>query len=110
MSLVEGLADYLVGVQAGFDTEALRPPATVSAELARLKAQPHAVRALTQWCLSGAVPRLRHRMTVGALRAASGGDAVALQGVSKFVMRVKCAMLAWVALEADLRQIEAERG
>lgn len=34
------------------------------------------------------------------------GDAVALQGVSKFVMRVKCAMLAWVALEADLRQIE----
>ncbi len=35
------------------------------------------------------------------------GDAVALQGVSKFVMRVKCAMLAWVALEADLGQIEA---
>lgn len=33
------------------------------------------------------------------------GDAVALQGVSKFVMRVKCAMLAWVALEADLTQI-----
>ncbi|MGO3146651.1 MAG: Fe-S cluster assembly sulfur transfer protein SufU [Leucobacter sp.] len=37
------------------------------------------------------------------------GDAVALQGVSKFVMRVKCAMLAWVALEADLRQVEAAR-
>lgn len=35
------------------------------------------------------------------------GDAVALQGVSKFVMRVKCAMLAWVALEADIKQIEA---
>ena len=35
------------------------------------------------------------------------GDAVALQGVSKFVMRVKCAMLAWVALEADLHQVEA---
>ena len=35
------------------------------------------------------------------------GDAVAFQGVSKFVMRVKCAMLGWVALEADLRQIEA---
>lgn len=34
------------------------------------------------------------------------GDAVALQGVSKFVMRVKCAMLAWVALEADFAQIE----
>jgi nitrogen fixation NifU-like protein len=35
------------------------------------------------------------------------GDAVALQGVSKFVMRIKCAMLAWVALEADLTQIDA---
>lgn len=38
------------------------------------------------------------------------GDAVALQGVSKFVMRVKCAMLGWVALEADLTQVEAQRG
>jgi len=28
------------------------------------------------------------------------GDAVAFQGVSKFVMRVKCGMLAWVAAEA----------
>lgn len=34
-------------------------------------------------------------------------DAVAFQGVSKFVMRIKCAMLAWVALEADLKQIQA---
>lgn len=37
------------------------------------------------------------------------GDAVAFQGVAKFVMRVKCAMLGWVALEADLRQVEAGR-
>nr|WP_237465701.1 SUF system NifU family Fe-S cluster assembly protein [Leucobacter luti] len=37
------------------------------------------------------------------------GDAVALQGVSKFVMRVKCAMLGWVALEADLAQVDAQR-
>ncbi|UTX54050.1 Fe-S cluster assembly sulfur transfer protein SufU [Leucobacter aridicollis] len=37
------------------------------------------------------------------------GDAVALQGVSKFVMRVKCAMLAWVALEADLVQVDAKK-
>lgn len=37
------------------------------------------------------------------------GDAVALQGVSKFVMRVKCAMLAWVALEADLAQVDAKK-
>jgi nitrogen fixation NifU-like protein len=35
------------------------------------------------------------------------GDAVALQGVSKFVMRVKCAMLGWVALEADLKQVRS---
>ncbi|UOQ56172.1 SUF system NifU family Fe-S cluster assembly protein [Leucobacter allii] len=37
------------------------------------------------------------------------GDAIALQGVSKFVMRVKCAMLGWVALEADLAQVEVAR-
>lgn len=35
------------------------------------------------------------------------GDAIAFQGVAKFVMRVKCAMLGWVALEADMRQVEA---
>lgn len=28
------------------------------------------------------------------------GDAIAFHGVSKYIMRVKCAMLAWVALEA----------
>lgn len=38
------------------------------------------------------------------------GDAVALQGVAKYVMRVKCAMLGWVALEADLKQIAAAHG
>lgn len=32
------------------------------------------------------------------------GDAVALNGVSKYVARVKCAMLPWVALEAALQQ------
>lgn len=31
------------------------------------------------------------------------GDAAAFQGVAKYVMRVKCAMLGWVALEACLR-------
>ena len=35
-------------------------------------------------------------------------DAVAFRGVARFVMRVKCAMLAWVALEAALREAEAE--
>ena len=32
------------------------------------------------------------------------GDASALSGVSKYTARVKCAMLAWVALEEGLRQ------
>jgi len=32
------------------------------------------------------------------------GDAIALNGVSKYVARVKCAMLPWVALEAALAQ------
>ena len=31
-------------------------------------------------------------------------DAAALSGVSKYVARVKCAMLAWVALEDDLNR------
>lgn len=32
------------------------------------------------------------------------GDAIALNGVSRYVARVKCAMLAWVALEDALGQ------
>ena len=32
-------------------------------------------------------------------------DAAALSGVSKYTARVKCAMLAWVALEGALAQI-----
>lgn len=32
------------------------------------------------------------------------GDAAALSGVSRYVARVKCAMLAWVALEDGLTQ------
>jgi nitrogen fixation NifU-like protein len=35
------------------------------------------------------------------------GDAVALHGVSKFVMRVKCGMLAWVAAEACAAELSA---
>lgn len=31
------------------------------------------------------------------------GDAAAFQNTAKYVMRVKCAMLAWVALEADIK-------
>ncbi|WP_157001877.1 Fe-S cluster assembly sulfur transfer protein SufU [Agromyces laixinhei] len=36
------------------------------------------------------------------------GDAIAFHGVSKYVMRVKCAMLAWVALEACLAAASAD--
>jgi nitrogen fixation protein NifU and related proteins len=36
------------------------------------------------------------------------GDAVALAGASKYVARVKCAMLGWVALENALHQLEDE--
>lgn len=35
------------------------------------------------------------------------GDAVVFQGVSKFVMRVKCGMLAWVAAEACSKELVA---
>ncbi len=31
------------------------------------------------------------------------GDAAAFQGVARYVMRIKCAMLGWVALEACLK-------
>ncbi len=34
------------------------------------------------------------------------GDAVAFAGVARFPMRVKCAMLAWVALEEALEELE----
>jgi nitrogen fixation NifU-like protein len=34
------------------------------------------------------------------------GDAVVLGGVSKYTARVKCAMLAWVAAEDALRQLD----
>ncbi|MER7796048.1 Fe-S cluster assembly sulfur transfer protein SufU [Microbacterium sp. NPDC096154] len=36
-------------------------------------------------------------------------DAAAFQGVAKYVMRVKCAMLGWVALEACLNQAASSR-
>jgi nitrogen fixation protein NifU and related proteins len=36
------------------------------------------------------------------------GDAVALAGVSKYVARIKCASLAWVAVEDALTRVELE--
>ncbi len=72
------LADYLAALGAGFDGEALRPPAAMPGERSRLAAQALTARALTLWCHQGAVPRLQVRLTVGALRGASGADALAL--------------------------------
>lgn len=48
---------------------------------------------------------MRSRGTVEASEAL--GDAAAFQNTAKYVMRVKCAMLAWVALEADLKESQA---
>jgi nitrogen fixation NifU-like protein len=36
------------------------------------------------------------------------GDAIALNGVSRYVARVKCAMLGWVAFEAALAEAQAQ--
>jgi nitrogen fixation NifU-like protein len=38
------------------------------------------------------------------------GDLVALQGVRKFPVRIKCATLAWVALEQGMEEFAAARG
>ena len=36
------------------------------------------------------------------------GDIEALNGVSKFPARIKCATLAWKAMEKGVRRIESE--
>lgn len=38
------------------------------------------------------------------------GDLMALQGVRKFPVRIKCATLSWVALEQGVDEFEAARG
>ena len=68
----------VIGLQTRYDHLALRPPLASAGEQGRLRAQAAAVQALTQWCLQGAVPRVRQRMLVGTLRGASGAEALAL--------------------------------
>jgi len=70
--------DYLVGLQASFDSQALRPPVAAQGERARIKSQALAAQALTAWCLAGAVPKPRLRLAVGALRGTMGTEALAL--------------------------------
>jgi len=48
---------------------------------------------------------LMHSRGAGVADDEPLGDAAVLEGVSKYVARVKCAMLAWVALEHDLAQL-----
>lgn len=53
-----------------------------------------------------------HQMLRGDAEAAKDerlGDLVALQGVSKFPVRVKCAALAWEALERSIEQIRSSK-
>lgn len=51
------------------------------------------------------------RMVRGELapEAAGLGDLEALAGVSRFPVRVKCALLAWEALDKDLAQLDGRR-
>jgi nitrogen fixation NifU-like protein len=53
--------------------------------------------------ISGFREAMRSRGKI-ALDEETFADAAALSGVSKYTARVKCAMLAWVALEEGLRQ------
>ncbi|MCT9819388.1 SUF system NifU family Fe-S cluster assembly protein [Microbacterium sp. W1N] len=58
-------------------------------------------RAAAKELIDGFREALRSRGTI-ELDEDTFGDAAALSGVSKFSARVKCAMLAWVALEDAL--------
>ncbi len=55
--------------------------------------------------LVGAFKSMMH----GGEPAADLGDLVALQGVRKFPVRIKCATLSWVALEQGLDDLAAGR-
>jgi nitrogen fixation protein NifU and related proteins len=52
--------------------------------------------------------RAFHNLIIGASDDAPLGDLCLLRGVRKFPQRVKCAMLAWRALEQALRQRTGE--
>jgi nitrogen fixation NifU-like protein len=58
-------------------------------------------RATASALIDGFRASLRSRGTI-PLDEERFGDAAALSGVSKYTARVKCAMLAWVALEEAL--------
>jgi nitrogen fixation NifU-like protein len=56
------------------------------------------------------VDRFRAMMHGQAVPEDDLGDLMALQGVRKFPVRIKCATLAWVALDQGVEEFEATRG
>lgn len=56
------------------------------------------------------VERFRAMMHGEAVAEDDLGDLMALQGVRKFPVRIKCATLAWVALDQGVDEFEATRG
>jgi len=56
------------------------------------------------------VERFKAMMHGDAVSEEELGDLVALQGVRKFPVRIKCATLAWVALDQGVEEFEASHG
>ncbi len=56
------------------------------------------------------VGRFKAMMHGDAVPEEELGDLVALQGVRKFPVRIKCATLAWVALDQGVDEFETSRG
>jgi len=52
------------------------------------------------------IDRFKQMMRGDEAAGESLGDLVALHGVAKFPVRVKCALLAWEALERSLEQLD----
>lgn len=73
-----GFVGWLAGLQAPYDTQALRPPQVAEDETARLQMHANTVRVLLQWCHHGALPRTVAPLTVAALRGTVGTQQQAL--------------------------------
>jgi nitrogen fixation NifU-like protein len=56
----------------------------------------------------GVIGRFRAMMVEGAEPGPDFGDLEALQGVAKYPVRVKCALLCWNVLQQGLAQIDAQ--
>jgi nitrogen fixation NifU-like protein len=56
------------------------------------------------------VEQFRAMMHGGTASEDDLGELMALQGVRKFPVRIKCATLAWVALDQGVEEFQATRG